>query len=149
MPRLIAAAEDGVDLVLGSRYVEGGSIPNWGTLRRAISAGGNWYGRTILGLKIRDLTGGYKCFHRHVLETVDLGAIDTKGYAFNIELTYRVVRAGFRVTEIPISFTDRTRGKSKMSLSVMLEAMLKVPRLRIRALAGRAVTLPFHRPAGQ
>jgi dolichol-phosphate mannosyltransferase len=137
VPRLIAAAEDGADLVLGSRYVRGGSIPNWGLARRAISLGGNVYAQAILQSSIRDLTGGFKCFQRRVLETIDIGAIDSRGYAFQIETTYRVLRAGFRVVEIPIAFVDREQGHSKMSRSIVLEAVWKVPRIRLRALRGR------------
>ncbi|HEY7536836.1 MAG TPA: polyprenol monophosphomannose synthase [Gaiellaceae bacterium] len=137
VPRLIAAAEGEADLVLGSRYVPGGSIPNWGLGRRAISRGGNLYAQAFLQSRIRDLTGGFKCFRRRVLETVDLAAIDSKGYAFQIETTYRVVRAGFRVVEVPIAFTDREQGHSKMSRAIVVEAVWKVPLLRLRALAGR------------
>jgi dolichol-phosphate mannosyltransferase len=137
VPRLIAAAEGGADLVLGSRYVAGGSIPNWGLVRRAISLGGNLYAQVILQSRIRDLTGGFKCFRRPVLETVDLAAIDSKGYAFQIETTYRVVRAGFRVVEVPIAFIDREHGHSKMNSAIMIEAVWKVPLLRFRALSGR------------
>jgi dolichol-phosphate mannosyltransferase len=137
VPRLIAAAESGADLVLGSRYVPGGTIPNWGLVRRLISSAGNLYARVILGSPIRDLTGGFKCFRRIVLETVDLGAIESKGYAFQIETTYRVVRAGFRVVEVPISFVDRTAGTSKMSRAVVVEAMRTVPLMRLRSLTGR------------
>jgi dolichol-phosphate mannosyltransferase len=137
VPLLIAAAEDGADLVLGSRYVRGGSIPNWGLVRRAISLGGNIYAQVFLQSRLRDLTGGFKCFRRRVLETIDLGAIDSKGYAFQIETTYRVVRAGFRVVEVPISFTDREHGHSKMSRAIVAEAIWKVPLIRLRALAGR------------
>ncbi len=137
VPRLIAAAEQGADLVLGSRYIRGGSIPNWGLVRRAISLGGNIYAQVFLQSRLRDLTGGFKCFRRQVLEAVDLAAIDSKGYAFQIETTYRVVRAGFRVVEVPIAFVDREQGHSKMSRSIVLEAVWKVPLLRLRALAGR------------
>jgi dolichol-phosphate mannosyltransferase len=137
VPRLIAAAEDGADLVLGSRYVHGGSIPNWGRLRRAVSLGGNLYAQAVLGSRLRDLTGGFKCFRRVVLETVDLEANDSRGYAFQIETTYRVVRAGFTVREVPISFSDRERGHSKMSKAIVAEAAWKVPLLRLRALQGR------------
>jgi len=137
VPRLIAAAEEGADLVLGSRYVPGGSIPNWGAIRRAISAAGNVYARIFLQDRVRDLTGGFKCFRRHVLETIDLDAIHSKGYAFQIETTYRAQRAGFRVVEVPISFTDREEGHSKMSRAIVLEAVWRVPLLRVRALAGR------------
>jgi dolichol-phosphate mannosyltransferase len=137
VPRLIAAAEDGADLVLGSRYVPGGSIPNWGALRRFISLSGNIYAQVFLQSRIRDLTGGFKCFRRKVLETVPLDAIDAKGYAFQIETTYRVRRAGFKVVEIPIAFTDREHGTSKMNGSIVVEAVWKVPLLRLRALVGR------------
>ena len=137
VPRLIAAAEDGADLVLGSRYVAGGSIPNWGALRRFISLGGNIYAQVFLQSRIRDLTGGFKCFRRRVLETIPLDEIDSKGYAFQIETTYRVRRAGFRVVEIPIAFTDREHGTSKMNGAIVVEAVWKVPLLRLRALAGR------------
>ena len=137
VPRLIERAEDGADLVLGSRYVRGGSIPNWGLLRRAISLGGNLYAQAVLQSPIRDLTGGFKCFRRRVLETIDLDAIDSRGYAFQIETTYRVVRAGFRIVEIPIAFVDREHGTSKMSRAIVLEAVWKVPRVRLQALTGR------------
>ncbi len=136
VPRLIAAAED-AGLVLGSRYVAGGSVRNWGAARRAISAGGSFYARTLLGVPVRDLTGGFKCFRRRVLETIDLDAITSRGYAFQIETTYRALRAGFRVVEIPIAFVDREVGGSKMSRSIVLEALWKVPALRLAALRGR------------
>jgi dolichol-phosphate mannosyltransferase len=138
VPRLLAAAEEGADLVLGSRYVEGGSIgAEWGPVRRVVSAGGSWYARLFLGVPIRDLTGGFKCFRRAVLEALDLDAVHAKGYAFQIELTYRALRKGFRVVEIPIRFVDRTHGGSKMSRAIVLEAIWKVPVLRLRALAGK------------
>jgi dolichol-phosphate mannosyltransferase len=137
VPRLIAAAEEGADLVLGSRYVPGGSIPSWGVLRRFVSLGGNVYAQVFLQSRIRDLTGGFKCFRRRVLESIPLDAIDSKGYAFQIETTYRVKRAGFRVVEIPIAFTDREAGTSKMNGAIVVEAMWKVPLIRLRALAGR------------
>jgi dolichol-phosphate mannosyltransferase len=133
VPRLIAACEAGADLALGSRYVPGGGTRNWGAVRRLISWGGSFYARMLLGVRIRDLTGGFKCFRRHVLETLDLDAIESKGYAFQIETTYRVLRKGFRVEEIPIVFVDRTEGTSKMSRSIVVEAMLKVPLLRFTA----------------
>jgi dolichol-phosphate mannosyltransferase len=131
VPRLVAAAED-ADVVLGSRYVEGGSIANWGPLRRLISEGGSLYARLLLGVPVRDLTGGFKCYRREVLERIDLGAITSKGYAFQIETTYRALRAGFRVKEIPITFVDREHGGSKMSRTIVLEAIWKVPALRLR-----------------
>ena len=133
VPRLIAACAAGADLALGSRYVSGGGTRNWGLVRRVISWGGSFYARVLLGVRIRDLTGGFKCFRRHVLETLDLDAIESKGYAFQIETTYRVVKKGFRVEEIPIVFVDRTEGTSKMSRAIVLEAMLKVPLLRFTA----------------
>lgn len=131
VPRLIAAAED-ADLVLGSRYVEGGSIPSWGPIRRLVSAGGSLYARLVLGVPVHDLTGGFKCYRREVLERIDLGSISSKGYAFQIETTYRALRAGFRVKEIPITFVDREQGGSKMSKRIVLEAIWKVPALRLR-----------------
>jgi dolichol-phosphate mannosyltransferase len=136
VPRLIAAADD-ADVVLGSRYVAGGGVGNWGLLRRFISAGGSWYARVVLNSNVRDLTGGFKCYRRAVLETIDLDAIHSKGYAFQIETTYRALRAGFRVTEIPITFVDREAGGSKMSRAIVAEAIWKVPALRLAALAGR------------
>ena len=137
VPRLIAAAEGGADLALGSRYARGGSIPNWGLVRRAISLGGNLYAQAVLQSSVRDLTGGFKCFRRRVLEAIDLDAIDSRGYAFQIETTYRVLRAGFRIVEVPIAFVDREQGHSKMSRSIVLEAVWKVPLVRMRALTGR------------
>jgi dolichol-phosphate mannosyltransferase len=132
VPRLIAAAEDGADLVLGSRYVPGGGLTEWGLLRRLISRGASVYTALFLQLGVHDPTGGFKCFRREVLETIDLKAIASKGYAFQIETTYRAKRAGFRVVEVPITFTDRARGASKMSRSIVLEAIWRVPLLRIR-----------------
>ena len=138
VPRLIAAAEAGEgDLVLGSRYVEGGGTGNWGLGRRLVSKGGSAYARLVLGVRVRDLTGGFKCFRREVLENVDLGALSARGYAFQIETTYRVIRAGFGVLEVPIEFVDRRVGESKMTGAIVAEAMWKVPQLRWRALTGR------------
>jgi dolichol-phosphate mannosyltransferase len=137
VPRLIAACEEGVDLVLGSRYVAGGGTRNWGLIRRIVSWGGSFYARAVLGLHVRDLTGGFKCFRRGVLETLDLGAIESKGYAFQIETTYRALRAGFSVVEVPIVFVDRVEGTSKMSRTIFLEAVVRVPLLRLAALTGR------------
>ena len=136
VPRLIAAASD-ADVVLGSRYVAGGGVRNWGLLRRFVSAGGSWYARVLLGVSVRDLTGGFKCYRRAVLERIDLDAIESKGYAFQIETTYRALRAGFRVKEIPITFADREAGGSKMSKAIVVEAMWKVPSLRLAALTRR------------
>jgi dolichol-phosphate mannosyltransferase len=136
VPRLIAAAED-AGVVLGSRYVRGGGTANWGLVRRAISRWGSLYAQVLLGLGVRDLTGGFKCYRRAVLERIDLDAIASRGYAFQIETTYRALRAGFRVVEIPIRFTDREVGGSKMSRAIVLEAVWKVPALRLAALRGR------------
>jgi dolichol-phosphate mannosyltransferase len=132
VPRLIAAAEAGADLVLGSRYVAGGGVGNWGLVRRAISRGASLYTALFLQMGVKDPTGGFKCFRREVLEQLDLGAITPRGYAFQIETTYRVKRSGFRVVEIPITFSDRTAGQSKMSKAIVLEAVWAVPLLRLR-----------------
>jgi len=137
VPRLIAACDAGADLALGSRYVAGGGTENWGPARRIVSAGGSLYARVLLGVRIRDLTGGFKCYRRAVLERIDLDAIHAKGYAFQIEGTYRTLRAGFTVVEVPITFVDRTAGHSKMSRAIFLEAVARVPVLRLAALAGR------------
>jgi dolichol-phosphate mannosyltransferase len=134
VPRLIASCEAGNDVTLGSRWVEGGGTVNWGTGRKLISRGGSLYARTILGVDIRDLTGGFKCFRREVLEAIELDAIAARGYGFQIETTYRVLRKGFSVVEIPITFVDRRVGESKMGGSIVVEAMLQVPVLRYRAL---------------
>jgi dolichol-phosphate mannosyltransferase len=131
LPRLLAALEAN-DVVLGSRYVEGGGVSDWGPLRRAISRGGSSYARAALGLDVRDLTGGFKAFRREVLEAIDLGSISAEGYAFQVETTYRAIRAGFRVVELPITFRDRRVGESKMSGRIVLEAALRVPAMRLR-----------------
>jgi dolichol-phosphate mannosyltransferase len=130
LPGMLAAAEQ-ADLVLGSRYVAGGGTVNWGLLRKLISRGGSLYARTILGLTVRDLTGGFKCFRREVLEGIDLPSVECTGYAFQIELTYRAARRGFRVVEIPILFADRRVGHSKMSRRIVLEAIRKVWSIRL------------------
>jgi len=136
VPRLITACESGADLALGSRYVAGGGTENWGLGRRVVSWGGSFYARLLLGVGIHDLTGGFKCYRRHVLEAIDLDAIGSKGYAFQIEMTYRALRKGFRVVEIPIRFAERTAGRSKMSRSIVLEGIVNVPLLRLAALRG-------------
>jgi dolichol-phosphate mannosyltransferase len=136
VPRLIEAAGD-ADLVLGSRYAPGGGTENWGLLRRAVSRGGCLYAQVFLGVRVRDLTGGFKCFRRASLETIDLDALSAHGYAFQIETTYRVLRAGMRVEEVPIRFVERRAGASKMTGSIFVEAVWKVPLLRVRALAGK------------
>ena len=131
VPRLVEAAA-GADLVLGSRYVEGGGIEDWGPLRRALSRGGSWYARHILGVPVRDMTGGFKCFRRAALEGLDRTGIHADGYGFQIELTYRAIKAGFSVKEVPIVFRDRRLGRSKMNARIALEAVWKVPALRFR-----------------
>ncbi len=130
LPGMLAAAAE-ADLVLGSRYVKGGGTVNWGLARTLISRGGSLYARTILGLAVRDLTGGFKCFRREVLEAIDLASVECTGYAFQIELTYRAVRRGFQVREIPIVFADRRVGHSKMSRRIVLEAIRKVWSIRL------------------
>jgi dolichol-phosphate mannosyltransferase len=135
VPRLIEAAAD-ADLVLGSRYVRGGGVRNWGFLRRLISRGGSLYAQILLGLHVRDLTGGFKCYRRELLEALPLDEIHSRGYAFQIETTYRAVRKGFRVVEVPITFVDREVGGSKMSKAIVLEAFWKVPELRLEAFRG-------------
>ena len=132
LPRLIAAAE-AADLVLGSRYVPGGGVTNWGIVRRALSRGGSAYARILLGIPVRDLTGGFKCFNRRVLEAIALDAVHADGYGFQIELTYRAVQAGFTVTEVPILFRERRVGQSKMTARIAVEAVWKVPALRLRS----------------
>jgi dolichol-phosphate mannosyltransferase len=131
LPRLLEAAEE-ADLVLGSRYVEGGGVVDWGLARRMLSRGGSFYARAVLGVPVRDLTGGFKCFRREVLEAIAPTDVDANGYAFQIELTYRAIRAGFRVTEIPIVFRDRAIGRSKMTPGIAFEAVWRVPALRAR-----------------
>jgi dolichol-phosphate mannosyltransferase len=129
LSRLLAAAES-ADLVIGSRYVAGGRVENWTPARRAISRGGSIYARRALGLSVRDLTGGFKCFRRQVLETIPLGEIGSRGYAFQVEMTYRAAKAGFKIDEIPICFHERRAGASKMSGGIVAEAVWKVPLLR-------------------
>ena len=131
-PKLVAGCEE-ADLVLGSRYVEGGRVGRWGKRRLRISRWGSAYARTWLGLDVQDLTGGFKCFRREVLEAIDLDTVGALGYAFQVEMTFRAVRAGFRVIEVPILFHDRRVGESKMSRSIVLEAAWRVPLMRLRA----------------
>jgi dolichol-phosphate mannosyltransferase len=127
---LVAVRDGGADVALGSRYVAGGAVLDWGLVRRIISRGGSLYAAVILGLTVRDLTGGFKCFRAEVLEAIDLPTVQAYGYAFQVELTHRTIRSGFRVVEVPITFRDRLRGKSKMSAKIAVEAMFLVPRLR-------------------
>ena len=131
LPHFVRLIEQGADVVLGSRYVRGGGVENWTLSRRVISRGGCLYAQTILGLPYRDLTGGFKCFRRDVLETIDLDKVDARGYGFQIEMTYRAHKLGFKVVELPITFVDRQVGESKMSNDIVVEAMLAVWRLRL------------------
>jgi dolichol-phosphate mannosyltransferase len=132
IPRLVAAARDGADLALGSRYAPGGGVVNWGLGRRLISRGGCLYAQAILGVRVRDLTGGFKCFNRHVLEGIGIEEMHADGYGFQIELTYRAIKSGFTVREVPITFHERRAGQSKMSARIAAEAVWKVPALKIR-----------------
>ena len=131
LPRLLARARDGADLVLGSRYVAGGGVEDWDLLRRVISRGGCRYARTVLGVGIRDLTGGFKCFRAAALAAIDFETVRSEGYAFQVELTYRALARGLRVEEIPITFRERGAGESKMSARIAMEAMWLVPALRL------------------
>lgn len=135
LPAMLAEAQES-DLVLGSRYVDGGGTVNWGVGRKVMSRGGSLYARTILGLSVRDLTGGFKCFRREVLEAIELSTVECSGYAFQIELTWRAVRKGFRVRELPIVFEDRRVGHSKMSRRILLEAVQKVWSIRFSGFGG-------------
>ena len=132
LPRLIDAAQN-TDLVLGSRYVPGGGVTEWGPIRRLISRGGSTYARAWLGVPVRDLTGGFKCWRREALGSIDLGRVDSKGYAFQVEMTYRAIEAGLRVSEVPIVFRERRVGNSKMTRGIVAEAIWRVPALRFRA----------------
>ena len=131
LPRLLEAVTE-ADVALGSRYVEGGAVTDWGPGRRAISRWGSAYARTALGLRVRDLTGGFKVYRRRVLEAIDLDSLAAHGYAFQVETTFRAIRAGFEVVEVPITFRDRRVGQSKMTRSIVLEAALRVPVMRMR-----------------
>ncbi len=131
VPRLVATAEAGADLVLGSRYVAGGGVEDWDILRRVLSRGGCRYARTVLGVGVRDLTGGFKCFRSETLRRIDFETVRSEGYAFQVELTYRALARGLRVEEIPIRFRDRGAGDSKMSARIALEAIWLVPALRL------------------
>lgn len=131
LPRLLAAAA-GADLAIGSRYVAGGSVENWTTLRKAISRGGSAYARRVLGIPVHDVTGGFKCFRREVLEAIPLRSVQSRGYAFQVEMTYRAAQAGFRIVEVPIVFHERRAGSSKMSGRIVAEAAWKVPLLRLQ-----------------
>jgi dolichol-phosphate mannosyltransferase len=148
LARLLAAVrEGGADLALGSRYVPGGGVADWGAVRRMVSRGGSWYARRALGIDVRDLTGGFKCFRAEVLRAIDLPSVRSRGYAFQVELTYRALLAGFRVVEVPIVFRDRVRGTSKMSWRITAEAVWLVPQLRRGA--GRLRVLGRDAPASR
>jgi dolichol-phosphate mannosyltransferase len=143
--RLLLASRE-VDLVLGSRYVEGGGVAAWSAARRLLSAGGCWYARTVLGLEQRDLTGGFKCFRREVLEAIDLASVRSRGYAFQVELSFHAARAGLEIAEVPIVFREREHGRSKMSPAIAFEALWKVPRMRLRAVGAAALSPPASAP---
>jgi dolichol-phosphate mannosyltransferase len=145
LPAMLEASRH-ADLVLGSRYVAGGGVEGWPASRRAISRGGCLYARTVLGVGLHDLTGGFKCFRRWVLESLDLSDVHAGGYAFQIELTYRALRIGARIVEVPSVFTDRSLGRSKMSRDIVVEAVWKVPWLRLRALRGQLGERPGRIP---
>jgi dolichol-phosphate mannosyltransferase len=132
LPQMLALAEDGADVVVGSRNVPGGGTVNWGVGRKILSKGGSFYARTILGIDVRDVTAGFICWRRHVLERLDLTGIDSNGYSFQIEMKYRAIQSGFRIVETPIIFVDRRVGQSKMSRAIVAEALLKVWALRFR-----------------
>ena len=136
VPRLVGATRE-ADLAIGSRYVRGGGVRNWGRVRRAVSRGGCLYAQALLQLPVRDSTAGFKCYRRAVLEALPLTRIDSRGYAFQIETTYRALRTGFRVVEVPVVFTDREEGSSKMTGAIVLEAVWKVPALRLAAALAR------------
>jgi len=148
LPRLLEAAKR-ADLVLGSRYVPGGGVSDWGPLRKAISRGGSAYAKLVLGVEIEDLTGGFKCFRREVLEAIDLDSIQARGYAFQVEMTYRALRAGFKVVEVPIVFRDRQTGSSKMDRAIVAEAIWRVPLLRFGPHHVVNPKAPAERPVGQ
>ncbi|MEM9069026.1 MAG: polyprenol monophosphomannose synthase [Myxococcota bacterium] len=137
LPDFLAAFEKGADVVIGSRNIPGGGVEGWGVGRHVLSKGGSLYSRMILGLSVRDLTSGYKGFRRSVLEGIDLGSVQSEGYSFQVELTYRALRRGFQVSEVPIIFVDRRAGQSKMSRRIFAEAVLMMPKLRLNALLGK------------
>ena len=146
LPRLLQGLTGGADLVLGSRYVDGGGIADWGRIRRLLSRAGCEYARRVLGVGVRDLTGGFKCFRASALEAIDYASVRSQGYAFQVELTYRALRSGLRVEEIPIVFREREEGSSKMSARIALEAAWLVPALRLGrapAHSGRPARLPI------
>jgi len=137
LPAFIAALDDGADVVIGSRNIPGGGVEGWGIGRHFISKGGSLYSRTILGLGVKDLTSGYKAFTRRALEAIDIDTVHSNGYSFQIEMTYRALRKGMRVKEVPIVFVDRTAGRSKMSRRIFVEAIGVVWKLRAEALVGK------------
>jgi dolichol-phosphate mannosyltransferase len=132
LPRLLGAVDTGADLAVGSRYVAGGGVEDWPLLRRLISQSGSAYARLVLGVRVHDLTGGFKCFRREVLEAIDFASVQSKGYSFQIEMTYRAIQRGYRVVEVPIVFRDRQKGTSKMDHRIVAEAAWRVPLLRLR-----------------
>lgn len=137
LPAFVEALDGGADVVIGSRNIPGGGVEGWGLGRHVISKGGSLYSRTILGLEVMDLTSGYKAFSRRALDAIDIDTIHSNGYSFQIEMTYRALRKGMRVKEVPIVFVDRTAGASKMSRKIFLEAIGVVWRLRAESAFGK------------
>ena len=133
---------ENADLVIGSRYIEGGDTPNWSLLRRFISGGGNIFARFMLGIPVHDCTAGYRCYRREVLESIELDTIEAQGYAFQVELAYRVYKHGFKIVETPIIFMDRRVGKSKMSRTIFLEGLTWVIRTRFGRSWGKGKSIP-------
>jgi dolichol-phosphate mannosyltransferase len=146
LPRLLEAARR-ADLVIGSRYVEGGGVSDWGPVRRVLSRGGSTYSRLVLGVEVHDLTGGFKCFRREVLEAIDLDSVEVRGYAFQVEMTYRAIQLGFSVVEVPIVFRDRRAGQSKMDRSIVAEAIFGLPRLRFGSRHVERIEPPREEPS--
>jgi len=137
VPEMLRALENGADIAIGSRNIPGGGVEGWGPGRHIVSKGGSLYSRTILGLDVRDLTSGFKAFHRRALEAIDLDQVRSNGYSFQIEMTFRALQRGMRVAEVPIVFVDRRAGRSKMSRKIFLEAIAMVWKLRLDAMRGR------------
>jgi dolichol-phosphate mannosyltransferase len=146
LPRLLEASRR-ADLVIGSRYVEGGGVSDWGPVRRVLSHGGSAYSRLVLGVEVHDLTGGFKCFRREVLEAIDLDSVEVRGYAFQVEMTYRAIQLGFSVVEVPIVFRDRRAGESKMDRSIVAEAIFRLPRLRFGSHHVERIERPREEPS--
>ncbi len=147
VPTLLKAVQEGADMAVGSRYVPGGSIPHWSAFRRVLSRWGNRYARWVLALPMADATSGFRAYRAGIVAAVDLSSVRSDGYGFQIEMAYRVARAGGRIAEVPIEFADRERGESKMSARIIVEALLRVTWCGLRDLARcRARTAPSQAP---